>query len=316
MSDPGMGDGANPRPAPPAAPNPQVDFALQEGERVLYFQRRKYSKLETIGSKGTLPLSYGITDRRLVIINGDGSISEWNLSEFDDVHGVRAQTGGGGGGLIAKVAASAIVAGLNAKAAKQEKATVEHWNRVVTIALTGPNTEGAVMGVKPFEARTMGPILAHCILYANAAQIPTWQDPLLAMQARARAPVNKLTKTIVWPYILAGVFLLGIIVPISLLTRSMGLKKDAEEGIEFVRNAVKKAPKDRNGAEAYAVKEPEERIQDHQRRLKEFEGRITIAFALIAAVGVVAIVFIILGVSLNRRRKKKLAAQSAEPAPA
>lgn len=285
----------------------QFGFAMQPGERMLHFQRREYGWLDRkAGAAEKNPRAYAITDRRLVVVEGDGTPTAHELKQFDNVQGIRAQAGNAGqGGLLASAVGGGIVAGLNAKAAGQDKVTPEHWDRVLQIVLSGPGSEGVTLAVKPEEARAMGPILAMCVLHGAAGDIQSMRDGLQQAQARARSLAQQ-KKTIRWPYLLAVVCLVGAGLCGHVVKRAIGLKKGANARISRVQAAKQKAPAERTRYEAAWVANSETGIARIQGRIKKFDQRILIFGGAFAVALLLGLAMIILGVRINRRRKANL----------
>ncbi len=196
-------------PAGPQAPA-SAGFDLQPDERVLWSVTRSYTSdkvafwilgvlfaviligiyfiYQAVTIEGKSPRALIITNRRFVILEGNGSVTSHWLAQFVDLSAKRAQAQSHGQGLLGLAVSAAINAGLNAMAARNEKADPKYWGRTVGIVLQAQDGSNVTVAVKPNEALQAGPLLARCILLKEGDQIGGAQGPGIAPMLAPPAP--------------------------------------------------------------------------------------------------------------------------------
>jgi hypothetical protein len=185
-----------PQPAAATAVAQQADpgdwgFDLAAGERVLWGRRRSYGSdkaglwflgiffapllfgfyfiYKALTLERTSPRLLAVTNQRMVVIEGDGSVTSHWLGQFEDLFAQRAQGQARGGGLIGAAIGAAIVAGMNALANRNEKVDPRYWARTIGIVLKGRDGKDAHVAVRPEEASVLGPTMARIIFLGEAS---------------------------------------------------------------------------------------------------------------------------------------------------
>ena len=188
--------------AAPAAAGPQpgaasLGFDLQPDERVLWAAKRSYTgdkvafwiigvltfwfllgiyfiyQALTIEQKS--PRALVLTNRRFVILEGNGGVTSHWLNQFIDVSPKRQQAQSHGQGLIGLAVSAAVNAGLNAMANQKEKTDPKYWSRTIGIEFKTQAGGTVLVAVKPNEGQWVGPMLAKIILAGQADQLPQYQ---------------------------------------------------------------------------------------------------------------------------------------------
>jgi len=121
------------------------------------------------------PRALILTNRRFVILEGNGGVTSHWLNQFVDVSPKRQQAQSHGQGLIGLAVSAAVNAGLNAMANQKEKTDPKYWSRTIGIDFKTQDGRSIVVAVKPNEGQWVGPMLAKMILAGQADQLPEYQ---------------------------------------------------------------------------------------------------------------------------------------------
>ncbi len=179
----------------PGAPGGTVmGVPLEPGERVIWFKKHDYTVdkivLWVLGvlflvvligiifiilaliHDGRNPKAHVLTNRRIIVIPGNGQPQSYVLSQIADMEPVR-QRNHGGGGLLGAAIGAAITAVANHMANQNAKIDPSYWNRTTAITLTTHYNQKVQVPAALNYGKELGVTLARAVFMREAEQMPT-----------------------------------------------------------------------------------------------------------------------------------------------